>query len=556
MDRQFSTDNGPGAGTERHEIPITSVITVEGTYPRLEVDTKRVNMFKELFLSAPHKIPPIRVIPLADREGRYILIDGKHRLLGRQHLSDSIQAVLSLDPTLTSQNIGTLEIKRQIRLMAFLCNSKHGLLFSRKDIRNNIIELYSMGTSPKDLCLLAPERTVRHYLKDIRAHERKERERIKEVILKMRAEGCTQKEAAARLGITQGTVSKIEQRIKGEKPDENIPEGMSGNPADAIKAKAESFHPASLPQGICKPPCYLKADSTGMADEISSGTATPIERVYELIRKMKVTGKSQQYVKCYLIPLLAEKFPVVNELIKGTGYAMENELLMSDKQRLIKHIAHIEKKHSDLARSEEALRSELNTRKHFCKRQCRFSREQYMKEQKYFLDSLLEDIETQAPYIRILGRIDKDLVNQLGIGPLTALLEAFRDFVNQRKGILNTSEPDFDDLVKAARRQGSPTYAAKNGRAAGERDLIVQILEISKNSLTAGVSNTAYKFLSTFDYCLQLRHAQEDLRMRLTRFENILRQAAFSSDDLEERIREYRNALESYPAEDVNGRVN
>ncbi len=542
MDNRFSMGPEFGVGLPYREIPIASVIIIEGTYPRLEVDAKRVNMFKELFISKSQKIPPIRVIPLEDLDGQYVLIDGRHRLLGKQCHSDSIYAVLSFKPALTSQNIDAIENKRQIRLMASLCNSKHGLLFSRRDIRNNIIELYSMGTSPKDLYQLAPERTVRHYLKDIRTHERKKREEIKTVVLKMRAEGCTQKNAAAQLGITQGTVSKIESRARiGSLEKKNA---------------EKTFYPANLPDGIYGHLCCTHDNSPDKSNTYSSGAIGAVEKAYELIRKVKVSSRSQQYVKYYLIPLLAEKFPLVDELIKGAGYAAENELLLSEKQSLIKHIAHIEKKHSEFAKSAEALRAELNARKNYCKRQCQFSREQYMKEQKYFLDSLIEDMQNQTQYIRIFAAIDEDFVNKLNEISLTALLEALNNAVRQKKSMPDNLETDLESLLRAAQRQELLGKRGKSGREAGKGELILQVMEINKNIMMATASNTAYKFLSTFDYCLQLRHTQEDLRKRLTMFTSIIRESSFSTDDLEERVREYNNILESYMAEDVHERVN
>lgn len=555
-----------GADLLPREIRIGSVIIVDGTYPRLAVDNERVGLFRELFRCSDNRIPPIKVIPIIDCEGQYIFIDGRHRLLGKQFHSNYIQALISHNIAFTTREIETGEARRQIRFMASFYNSKHGLLFTKKELKTNIIELYRMRTPLKELYMLAPERTVRRYLKGEHEKERVEKEAREEEVIELRKSGYTQGKIARKLGLTQSAVSKIESKAaKKVKWKDNIREyGLSAG--DYTGNANELFPAANRPQGILKSCAHEeksnsgdKRDSAVIAEPFNHAqdSLAVMESVYDVMRKMKSSKKLGQHVKQYLIPLLAERFPVVNELVKGAGYVAENELLKNENQDLIKQIAGMDGKTRELQKEKEKLQSELTARTNHCRRQCRFSREQYLREQKNFLDSLLEDVEELEIYACVMKTMYKDISRQNGpratlkqLSDLSKILNGNhrrKEYTRYLKNFIeNTDNQELYSHVKA-----KDTDVGQDNQ-----QLASLIINTGKTILIKTAASAAYKFLSTLDYCMQLRHKREDLSKRLARFISLIRDSDIYTRDLEERTEECRRMLDNYVEEDTNERVN
>lgn len=503
---------GPDASPR--EIPIDSVVIVEGTYPRLQVDDERVCLFRELFGRGGKGIPPIKVVPLVDCRDRYIFIDGRHRLMGKKFHSDRIEAAVSPSIAFTLSEVETCEVKRRIRLMASYYNARNGLVFTRKELKTNIIELYRMKTPLKELFQLAPERTVRRYLRDEHERERVAKQAREHEIIELRKAGLTQEKIACRVGLSQSAVSKIANRAcRSAVPDDHrtSPAGCTG-----------SFHAASRPDGISA--IEPSAAGTVQAAEGTKGDLAILEDVYEATRKVKPSKRAEQHIKQYLLPLLAERFPGIGHLIEGAGYVGENALLKSENNGLTKQIAGMEKKNRELQKQGETLRSELLARTNYCRRLCRFSREQYMKEQKHFLDSLLEDIEALTAHVVLMD---------------TAC----------RAAIEHEDSPEIAAAIIADLGSGA--------KGPGAAPLALRALALGRGLLSQAVSNTAYKFLSMLDYCMQLRHTREDLAGRLARCTAMLHGPDLCTDDLRKRLEECGKTLDNdYIKEGIGDRSN
>ena len=295
----------------------------------------------------------------------------------------------------------------------------------------------------------------------------------------------------------------------------------------------------------------LQDEKAGRRQTVTAKERTDtVERVYDVIRKVRPSKRAEQQVKQYLIPLLARKFPVVNELIRGIDYAVENELLEGERQSLIKQIAAMDKKRGDLLKEMEGLRSELAARTNHCKRHCRFSREQYTKEQKNFMDSLLEDLEDLELYVRVAEAVERSFSARPGgsaYGADLSGLEAVLRTPRSRSELRQLLKDFTGDICD---QRGHRNEEKSNEEAGGPSPRTTVVI---KALLTSAALGAAYKFLSTLDYCLHLNHRHADLSDRLSRFMRIVGNASFYTADLGKRIEEYGEILKIHVSEGTDG---
>lgn len=518
------------ADTSSREIPISSVVIIEGAYPRLSINMERVNMFRELFKYIPNEIPPIKIVPVADIDEipeQYIAIDGRHRLLGRQFSSDSILADIFNGMRFAPGEIDTPETKRKIRLLSYCCNLRHGTAFSKEELGNNIIELYLLNTPLEELCALAPEKTVRRLLKNMQKPA--EEEKAKDKIAKLKASGLTQPGVSFTMDSAQEKAQK-KKRINSEK---------SGQQKNREKKEEKTSRETYMTSGSQRR--WTERTEYGPAQAEFCDSADAIEKIYNAVREMKFSKKSEQNIKLYLIPLLAEKFPAVRNLIENSGYAAENEVLVSERRSLIKQISDVGRKLEDMAADKTRLQSELNARRYYCKRQCRFSREQYIKEQKNFLDSMLEDIGDLKLYLHVLRAVEKRLSEKQDSDFNKKVLSEIESLFSQKK----FKKKEFNErLEKYAEDCHITPYIDRKHDASLESEIFAcRVMRLNQIVLTSVALNLIYKFLSTLDYCIQLKHNPEDLRERLAELKQIIHKSGIYSEDLEKRIKEYNNTL-------------
>lgn len=275
----------------------------------------------------------------------------------------------------------------------------------------------------------------------------------------------------------------------------------------------------------------------------SRDAAVTIEAVYDVIRKMKPSKKSEQYVKQYLIPLLTSKFHGLNDFIRGAGYAVENELLVSEKNSLIREIRKMTEEYRKLQKEKEKLQSDLASRTAYCNRQCRFSREQYISEQKKFLDSMLEDSADVELYIKALAAGGDSSGRRMPSAQYDILSE-LNGLLRQKNSLKKEFKSRLGAFVDAAPNPAVFNDCGINNHSATAGEKLARLaVETCILMMNAVALEIAYKFLSTFDYCMQLNHDGKELAARLSKFKKALSKSGAYTDDIKNRIQDHEKSL-------------
>jgi len=125
---------------EAQLIPVDKVVLDKKLYPREFVDSIVVARYRTC-LENGDEFPPIMV---CDRDGKYILVDGAHRLEAyKKNKEKKILAVVKKG--LNDATIFTLAIQT---------NAKHGRQMTSFELTKAIIKLKELGVNKKDICAI------------------------------------------------------------------------------------------------------------------------------------------------------------------------------------------------------------------------------------------------------------------------------------------------------------------------------------------------------------------------------------------------------------------
>jgi transposase len=200
-------------------VPISSIIVAPDLYPRERNMEERIEMFADIFRNNPDSVQPIIVAPLAN-EGKYILVDGNHRLSGASKVTDQIKADVYTD--LIVSDIDSEEIKRELMARAALANWCHGQPLTNKEKSQVVRKLYLMHLQENVLS----ERfgvhisTIYRWLEDIR---QKDNEDKKEQLKNLVNKGTPIRQAAEEAGLPKSTAARLLAKTASEKADETVP---------------------------------------------------------------------------------------------------------------------------------------------------------------------------------------------------------------------------------------------------------------------------------------------------------------------------------------------
>lgn len=182
-------------------VKISEIIIDQGINPRSVTRQDKVAEYIDRLSYS--QAPAVKVAPMGD--GRYLLIDGNHRLQAYQKTNaDEILAdILNVD--------GMDTLRMDILALSF--NLDHGLCVEPEMLRNKARFYSTMGLSIKEIIgiIKRPERTIRHWTEDARKEKKDEKAKV---IRELEDEGESIRGIANKVGLPKRTVERHLARQK------------------------------------------------------------------------------------------------------------------------------------------------------------------------------------------------------------------------------------------------------------------------------------------------------------------------------------------------------
>jgi len=369
----------------REEVPVTKVIVINGTYPREGINRERVEIFKEIYENG-QTLPPIELFPILSSEDpqnvTYALLDGLHRLEARKKCkARTIAANLYPDITISESEIDTTQTKGLILDYAARFNWLHGQPFTLKERKSVVQTLFRYGKDIKDLSAYASEKTLRKWLREQLAEKKRGKEEKKKEGLKLLQAGYPKRKVARKLSVPLRT---LRDWAKKEET------GNNGNKQPCNKKRCAEK--GNLPVTAHPDEKFLSNCLDLKGSESLKDPHKQLDEVYETLRTLEYTEEIEHDLKFYIIPLLRKKSPVVEELIKDGGYAIQLEREKEENKRLKDELFKRSQHCFVMQNQIEKLQEQLKVRKEFCSERCPHTRDRMKVEFERSLLSLLEDI--------------------------------------------------------------------------------------------------------------------------------------------------------------------
>jgi len=207
------------------KVKLDEIFVDEDIYPRKSLSRSVVEAYLES-LRAGEKFPPISVQRLRyeDGEVKTVLVDGLHRVEAYKRLNDWLRRERETAGLSPAEEVecefwrdGVLDREEwltQLQLESARLNAKHGLQLTLEDKKRQARKICARDpdASSEEIgrALGVCARTVREWVRDIKARQRAEREAI---VYRLNLLGWTQEEMAEAIGRTQQRVSQILQEM-------------------------------------------------------------------------------------------------------------------------------------------------------------------------------------------------------------------------------------------------------------------------------------------------------------------------------------------------------
>jgi len=311
---------------EEKLIPVEKVsVGSEEMYPRSGIDQDKViEYYERLEFTEP---PPVKAAPLGD--GRYLLIDGNHRLSAlRKAKREAVMAEV-LDANGHDEG-------RMVAL-ALYYNSGNAIHLNVEEIKRIVRVLYGeFSYSVDSLAGLTSRRprTIYDWTKDIREERRKEQEeRVKE----LKEEGKTQEEISGIAGIPQRTVSDILNRSLADcaKTAKSAKNELDVSPDYNPVADPDLFEKGGIGSFVSKRQAKQKRIEDKYFDRISKKEETLAEikggmNEYKELRERTGVLNSSVYIEKHVAPLceiIGQLIDIVPEAVKKNRDASVEDLI-------------------------------------------------------------------------------------------------------------------------------------------------------------------------------------------------------------------------------------
>ena len=435
------------------EVSVDSVVIIDGTSPRTKIDDTRIAFFRDIYYQKEEdpafEIPPVDVSLVQTGEpGKevFALEDGLHRLLAQKEIKlKKIKARIRTDVSISEAELSSYEVKKHLLMKACESNARHGMPLSHEERKDAVQKMTIYGCSNAEIIAtgIASKATVYRWLQST-VKERKEDamyERVnkKEQVKSLLMQGASIKKITGETGVPRTTVRRMIREVakKELKANEQAQGYMAGSITEnngqpykwmSIDEQAKPVQNAGPTEagtlitdngGRAAAHDALKLNECVM---ISESTKKRINEIYDAIRLIEVNCATDHEIKTTVLPLLAQKFPSVAQVIRDGGYAMELEALHYE-LRAAKDELQIQRKEllkkNDLMHQRE---EQLKKRTEVCNYQCEFTTERLRQEFEKYVNFMVTHINEHVQVIPHVSENDGDIIRQLTANGIFALL--------------------------------------------------------------------------------------------------------------------------------------
>lgn len=420
------------------EVSVDSVVIIEGTSPRMEIDKARVAFFMDIYCRKEDPVfdvPPIDVLLVQTGEpGKEIfaLEDGVHRLLAQKQIKfKKIKARIRADVSISEAELSSCEVKKLLLMKACESNARHGMPLSNEERKDAVRKMAGYGCSNSEIIQtgIAGKATVYRWLQN-EVNERRERavdERTakKELIMTLLKQGATVKKITAATGVPRTTVRRmICEAAKRENTYEDgdncdVASSIAENSGQPLKwMPADGMSIAASGADMPKQQQWKSAENK----QFDEASRERMNEIYDEIRSLEVNDATDHEIKIAILPLLAQKFPGVSKIIRDSGYAAEMEALNYElraaKDELQMKRMELLEKNDLLQKKEEQLRK----RTEICNYQCEFTMERLRREFEKYVNFMVTHINEHILVIPQVSAGDGSIIKQLTVNSIFSLL--------------------------------------------------------------------------------------------------------------------------------------
>ncbi|MFO0753530.1 MAG: hypothetical protein U0411_09435 [Thermodesulfovibrionales bacterium] len=416
----------------RRHVPIHSVVAIDGSHPRVEIDSKRIEYFKELYREGAVSMPPVEVLLIQSGvpgTEEYAIEDGLHRFLAQKMLKQKkvdVQVNTGIAPAVTEKD--SVALKKYLLVRAAEHNVKHlGMPLSQEDRKATAKMLYQYGSTPDEIAALrlASRPTIYRWLES--EIEARRQARIETVARLVHREAPQSQNALAQVadmprttlqrlmkkGVCQGALPKSLIETNGlivSEAGEGFEYGADEELECLEKGSGTMRKKDTFPgTGRVKSPARGD-DPDALSQENNEGL---LAEIYHKMTMLRVTPEVEHEIKFSLLPLLTSRYEGINKMLNDGGYADELRETAQENERL--RLVLRQSNQEVLKRGEmiEKLGREITSRTEHCKYDCPYTgerlKEEFGKIVKYMLDTINK-------LVKLVPRI-----GATGVEPLRAL---------------------------------------------------------------------------------------------------------------------------------------
>ena len=450
------------------EVSVDSVVIVDGTSPRTKIDNTRIAFFRDIYSQKEEElafeIPPVDVSLVQTGEpGKevYALEDGAHRLLAQKEIRlKKIKARIRTDVSISEAELSSYEVKKHLLMKACESNARHGMTLNNEERKDAVQKMTIYGCSSAEIIAtgIASKATIYRWLqsevrerRDTSMHERaNKKEQVKTLLI----QGASIKKIARETGVPRTTVRRLIHEVakKNLKTHEH---GQAEVAASINENNGQSFQwmQTEEKEKLLQAPGSVNTTSKILQSSdslmIAESTKKRIDEIYEAIRKLDVNDATDREIKTTVLPLLAQKFPGVAQIIKNGGYAIEMEELYDELRGTKNELQNTRNellKKNDMFQQKEA---QLKRRTEVCNYQCEFTTERLRQEFEKYVNFMVTHINEHIQSIPRVSENDGGILRQLAANSIFTLLSVLEWGDDNGLSSLRTKEKfeEFKDII-------------------------------------------------------------------------------------------------------------
>ena len=393
------------------DVRIDRICTDVPTSARRSLDEETIKKYMELYSledrgELDERLPPVslEVIQTGDpRTTEYLVLDGRHRIESRRRMgTKTIPAEIGTKLCLTKESLTEFEAQNNILQRQVSANRRHGLPFTKEDIRLQVEQFIKFGLPKSKICDLVGigRTTLYEWYPGISRDRTDIREKYDALAVSL-DQPLSSRRAAQILGVSKSTINNYRNRGLPEKR-------FAGNDGQIVRNE----HDGQPYEGrLDVPTSRSVGDQAGNLDrdpqvggnpeaESDRDSAAEVNRVYDILNDLSMTDTVEHELVFSILELLCRKSPKVREIVREGGYATKLEQTLQSLNSLRRELSEKNKELFENRQRTAELELKLKERTDHCSSGCAFSSERLKAEADKFISAFFEDTMERARFLQ------------------------------------------------------------------------------------------------------------------------------------------------------------